>query len=282
MRHLIIMALATSFSLPVWANGTPWLPIPKSGSLSISHVYQDADEYFRGKRRVTPGFRGIEQNTTYLTLNYGLTESLAFDVVGGYSKVKRDDGMKDDGMMDTTVGITWRVLDEDISEAGWPSVALRVAGIIAGDYDTGTPHAIGDGGDGVEASLIAGKILSGRFALSGEVGRRERGNKIPGETFLNLSAYLLASSRITLTTQYHKTMADGDLDIGGPGFTPARFPEVSEDVDRISVGGSFNVTDQISLGLNWFTTLDGRNAADFDAILGTLSYNFDLYNPGNR
>ena len=58
--------------------------------------------------------------------------------------------MESDGMTDMTIGLTWRVIDEDISEAGAPSVAVRVAGIIAGDYDTGMPWSVGDGGDGFD------------------------------------------------------------------------------------------------------------------------------------
>lgn len=256
------------------------MPIPKSGSLSISHVYQDAEKFYRGKHLRRLPFGGIEQSTTLATLNYGLTDSLALDAQGGYSEVETDNGMESDGMIDTTVGLTWRVVDEDVSEIGAPSIALRVAGIIAGDYDTGMPQAIGDGGDGFEASLIAGKIIDGRFALSGEIGRRERNDNVPGETFLNTAAYVLVSPKLSLSAQYHKTLSDGDLDIGGPGFSPARFPETDEDIDRVSVGASLNLTNHFSLGLNWFKVLDGRNTADFNAILGTVTYTFDFYNPG--
>ena len=282
MRHILTFILITVVSTPVWAQGSAWLPIPKSGSLSVSHVYQDAEKFYRGKDRRRLPFGGIEQSTTLASLNYGLTDSLAVDVQGGYSEVETDNGMESDGMIDTTVGLTWRVVDEDISEAGAPSIAVRVAGIIAGDYDTGMPQAIGDGGDGFEASLIAGKIFDNRFALSAEVGRRERNDSVPGETFLNAGAYMLVSPKLSLSVQYHKTMSDGDLDIGGPGFNPTRFPETDEDIDRIAVGGSFNLTGQLSLGLNWFSVLDGRNTADFDAILGTVTYTFDFYNLGGQ
>lgn len=282
MRRFIAFLVAATLSAAVWAEGSPWLPIPQSGSISVSHVYQDAEKFYRGKDRRRLPFGGIEQSTTWVTLNYGLTDSLALDAQGGHSEVETDNGMESDGMIDTTVGLTWRVVDEDISETGLPSIAVRVAGIIAGDYDTGMPQAIGDGGDGFEASLLAGKIFDGRFALSAEVGRRERNDNVPGETFLNIGAYLVATPKLALLAQYHKTMSDGDLDIGGPGFSPARFPETDEDIDRVSIGGSFNLTNQLSLGLNWFSILDGRNTADFDAILGTVTYTFDFYNPGGN
>lgn len=282
MRQFITFLVAATLSAVVWAEGSPWLPIPKSGSISVAHVYQDAEKFYRGKDRRRLPFGGIEQSTTWVSLNYGLADSLAVDVQGGYSEVEADNGMESDGMTDTTIGLTWRVIDEDISDAGAPSIAVRVAGIIAGDYDVGMPWSIGDGGDGFEGSLIAGKIFNNRFALSAEVGRRERNNNVPGETFLNAAAYFLVSPKLSLSARYHKTMSDGDLDIGGYGFSPARFPETDEDIDRVAVGGSFNLTDQISLGLNWFSIVDGRNTADFDAILGTVTYTFDFYNPGGN
>lgn len=282
MRYAIPLFFITVISAPAWAQGSPWLPIPKSGSVSVAHVYQDANKFYRGKEKRTLPFQGIEQSTTFVSLNYGLTDSLAVDVQGGYSDVNRDVGPGDNGMIDTTIGLTWRAMDEDISETGMPSVAVRVAGIIAGDYDTGYPHAIGDGGDGFEASLLAGKVIDGRFALSGEVGQRERSNNVPGETYLNLSAYVIVTPRLTLQAQYHKTMADGDLDIGGAGFSPARFPETDEDMDRISIGGTLNLTDRVSLRLNWFSIVNGRNTADFNAIMGAASFNFDFYKPGAK
>ena len=282
MKRVFALLAVSSLCTSAWADGSPWLPIPKSASLSVSHVYQDAQKFYRGKERRRLPFGGIEQNTTWVELKYGLSESLALDVRGGYSEVETDNGMDSDGMTDTTVGVTWRVLDEHVSESFAPSIAVRAAGIIAGDYDTGMPEAIGDGGDGFEASIIVGKIFDGTFALSGEAGRRERKDGVPGETFVNASAYVLAIPKLTLVARYHKTMSDGDLDIGGPGFSPARFPETDEDIDRISLGGSFNVTERLSLGLNWFSTLDGRNTGDFDSISGTVTYTFDLYGLGYR
>ena len=282
MRRLIALLIIICFTATVQAAGSAWLPIPKSGSLSVSHVYQDAEKFYRGKDKRRLPFGGIEQNTTWVEINYGLSDSVALDVQTGHSEVETDNGMESDGLIDTTVGLTWRVVDEDISESFTPSVAVRVASIIAGDYDTGMPQAIGDGGDGFEASLIAGKIICNTFAFSGEIGRRERNDNVPGETYLNVNGYFFASPKLTLHTQYHKTMSDGDLDIGGPGFNPTRFPETDEDIDRISVGASFSLTDKLNLGLNWFSTLDGRNTADFDSILGTVTYTFDFYNLGSR
>lgn len=283
MKALTILPLALFLSLPAWADGSPWLPVPKSGSLNLSYVTESTKKYYRGKTRGNFGGQKLDQDTLWLAGNYGLTDSLALDIQVGRADVSaKAPALPDkDGFADVNLGVTWRFVDEDVS-LGAPSVALRVGATIASGYDTDVPTAIGDNASGVEASLIVGKILGGRFALSGEIGHRTRDNKVPDETFLNAKAFLVVSPQLILNAQYHNTMAGGSLDIGGPGFNPSRFPETSEDIERIGFGAMFNATPQLGFGLNWFTVIDGRNTADFDAVAATVSYTFDVYQAGRR
>ena len=67
------------------------------------------------------------------------------------------------GLYDSNVAVTWRFVDELISNA--PSVALRVGAIIAGAYDTGYINSLGDGGHGIETSLVIGRFGSRRRVL---------------------------------------------------------------------------------------------------------------------
>ena len=284
MKALTLLPLALLLSAPAWANGSPWLPVPKTGSLSLSYVSESAKKFYRGKERRNLPFQKIEQDTVWVSGDYGLTDALALDFQVGHAdvsgKVPSPPGPPDrDGVTDINLGVTWRLLDEDVNLAA-PSIALRFGATLSGDYDTGVPTAIGDDASGVEASLIIGKIMGGRFALSGEIGHRTRDNKVPDEAFVNAKAYLLVSPRLILNAEYHNTMAGGTLDIGGPGFNPSRFPETSEDIERIGLGATFSATPHLGFGLNWFTVIDGRNTADFDAVAATVSYTFDFYQAG--
>ena len=254
-------------------------------SSSANYVDQSADGFYLQGHPVfkdqTPPFLQIDQQTVWVDGVYGLSDAFAFDWRAGWSaantKVK---GPPDtDGIADFTAGFTWRLVDEDISESSGPGIALRAAAIFAGDYDVGQPNAIGDGGNGFEASVIVGKVLAGRFALASELGLRSRNNDIPRETYFNLTGYLLASPKLTLRGEYHLSRSSGDLDIGGPGFNAMRFPEVNEDVDRISFGGAYNFSDRMRVGLNGFSVIDGRNTSDFDAVAATFTYGFDAYIP---
>ena len=266
------------------ADGSPWLPIPKSGSIGLSYVSEDAETFYRGERNVDLPFGGLEQQSLYLSADYGLMDSIALDLRAVHVSVSGDapspPGPPDqDGWADINFGATWRFLDEYVDPAA-PSVALRIAYTVAGDYEAALPTSAGDGADAIEASLIAGKIFDNHFALSAEIGYRNRSDDVPNETFINAKAFVVVGERWILNAQLHKTLAAGNLDIGGEGFSPARFPETTEDVERFGVGADFSLTPKINLGLNWFKVTDGRNTAEFDTIAATATYRFDLYGAG--
>ena len=304
LSHLPAWATAlavAALSPPALADGSVWLPAPGSGSVTVSYVSQTADNMWVGEQGPMPiPFKGLEQTTLLFDGTYGLSDALALDASVGSSEVSPTHGrpipISTDGRTDLNVGLTWRFLDEVVSDG--PSVAVRLGAILAGDYEAGGagpvevmgnaarvgagPTAIGDGADGFELSVIVGKIFGDRLALSGELGTRNRGSGVPRETFVNLDAYLIAGSRLVLGGQYHNQASSGDLDIGpppGPGAHGTywyRFPHVAEDVNRLSLGGTFTFNDQLSVGLHWFNVLDGRNTAEFEAVGGTLTYNFGL------
>jgi len=281
MKSLLCLPIIFLISAPAWTAGSPWLPIPKSGFVQLSYLTESAEEYYRGNTLVAASFQQIDQDTIWLDADYGWTDNLALDFQIGYSDVSTEAAWPPDrdGITDISLGVTWRVLDEYIN-LNAPSVALRLGATIGGGYDVGGPTDIGDDANGIDVSVIVGKIIGNWAALSGEIGCRTRDSNVPHETFLNAQAYLFASSQVTLRAQYYNAMASGSLDIGGPGFSPSRFPETVEDVERIGLGAIFNASPKLALGLHWFNVIDGRNTADFDTIAATFSYTFDLHRSG--
>ncbi len=284
IKYLFVIffgALSAGFAT---ADGSPWLPIPKSGTLGLSYVSEDAETFYRGEQNVDLPFGGLEQQSIYLSASYGLIDNIALDLQAAHVSVSGDapspPGPPDeDGWSDVGLGATWRFLDEHANPSV-PSMALRVGYTAAGDYTSTLPTSVGDGADAIEASFILGKIFDNRFALSAEIGHRSRSDDVPNETFVNFKAFVLVSERWILNAQMHQTRASGNLDIGGPGFSPDRFPETTEDIERFGIGAEFNVTPELGLGLNWFKVTDGRNTAEFDTIAATVTYRFDLYGAG--
>ena len=262
----------------IYANGTVWLPAPGAGSVTASYISQSADDFWHlvdGQMAHTPFPPGLEQTTTFISGTYGLSDAWALDAQVGVSEASNKANPAPhptlDGRTDLSVGVTWRFADEVLSDG--PSMAVRFGAILAGDYETHWPTAIGEEADGVELSGIIGKVFGDRLALSAEVGTRNRSSDIPQETFMNFDAHLIASQNLVLSANYHVQDSAGDQDIHGPGFTRFVLPFVAEDVNRISFGGTLSF-DRVSVGVRFFDVVDGRNAADFDAVSGSFTYNF--------
>lgn len=265
------------------ANGTAWLAEPGSGYTSLSFVMQTADEYYRSKSRgATPRGADLSQGTLWLTTNYAVSDSWAVDATVGWA---RSDFLvapmipttmaNFTGLVDTKVGVTWRVNDELSSDH--PSVALRCGAVLAGDYETGHINSLGDGANGYEASVIVGEFVNDRLGLQAEVGFRWRGNKVPNESFATVSGVWLLGENLSLGLDYRLVDAQSGLDIGGTGFSPPRFPEVEEDIEMISGSLYYAVNERFSFSIFHAAVVDGRNTPHSTVYGGAVSYTFGTY-----
>ncbi len=284
---LLAAAVGTSFAAaPVAAQSSPWLPAPGAGDITISYVSQEATEFYRQtEKRPTPGGgNNLEQQTLWVNGRYGLTDAWALDFQVGTAESTFPAGPNPpfppkenlSGLVDVSAGIVWRMSDE-LTGSG-ASTALRLGVIVAGDYTTGYISSLGDGGDGAELSFIAGKLVGDRVSLLGEVGYRNRSSNVPADVFLNLSAGTTLGSRVGLNVDYRMNDAESSgLDIGVPPFSPARFPELEEDVQLLLGTLSFALNHRTNLGLTYGTVLDGRNTAASDVVSLSLGFSFDTY-----
>ena len=285
-RYLSIIAAALAVAAvgtsPAFGGGSPWLPAPGGGSLTLSFVSQSATEFYRAaEKRPTPGGGAtLGQQTMWVDLTYGLADSVALDFRAGGAKSSFITGAgiptpqeSFSGATDIRAGIVWRAVDEVVSSA--PTIAFRAGVIKAGGYETGYINSLGDGGNGVEVSAMMGKFLRNIFAISGEFGYRYRNNNIPSNIFANLSAGVLVANRLGLTFNYAVDDARSGLDIGGPGFSPSRFPELQEDIHLVGPAVSLSVTDRVSIGGSFGKVVRGRNTAAANLFSMSLGYAFN-------
>jgi hypothetical protein len=261
-KHLLAGALLCSAASLAHAQNAVWLPAPGSGSVSLSYVNQDADQFYIGGNQMMLPFGSITIDTTTLGAQYGLTDALALDAKLPFAK--RSSGLGDDSAVgDARLGLTWRALDE-FTTLGAPTIALRFGGIFAGDYETQRPDSIGDGASGYEGSVLIGKYLTRAFALRAELGLRVRSKDVPNETFYNLGADYTVAPGLTLSAGYTGTRSSGSLDIGGPGFDPSKFQQVKEERDLVSAGLTYAVTRNVALSANIGKVTSGRNTSKSD------------------
>ena len=289
----LLVTIMTAVGSPVFADGvSPWLPAPGAGFFNLSYVSQNATEFYRQEQKVqTPGpmpGQNLGQHTVWLSGMYGLSDEIAIDfrVGAARSYFGSRTGMGDpipptggrdkySGVADSNIGVTWRIVDE-LVKPSLPSIALRGGAIIAGSYTPGYINSIGDGASGFEVSALAGKYFMDRFAVSGEVGYRDREGDVPADFFLNVSGGVLVDN-IGLSVNYKLVDAQSGLQIGVSPFTPIGgvFPLLEEDVHFLSGTVTLNVTDTMNLGLSYGEVIDGRNTSKSKVFSATMSYMFD-------
>ncbi|MBL1278564.1 MAG: MtrB/PioB family outer membrane beta-barrel protein [Ectothiorhodospiraceae bacterium] len=271
MNRIITASVLMALSSTGFAEGNPWLLTPGDVDINISYVNQDADSFYLADKETDID---IVQNTVWLGVKYGISDDLALDFKTGYAKNKFKGASDVSDRTDSTLGLTWRFNDEFISDNNYPSAALRFAIIAAGSYDVGTVNAIGDGASGFETSLLLGRAITDKFAVSGEIGYRNRDNSVPDELLLTVNTFYNVSNQFSVSAGYYYVDSDSNLDIAGPGFSPDKFPIVDEDSETVSLGASFQINDSMYIGLDIAKVIDGRNTSKNDITAINYGYTF--------
>ena len=275
----VLAAVTILVPVAAFAEGaSPWLPIPGQLSLGINHTEQSGDSAYIGGMKlplsaITGGAASkYKRATTQLRFGYGISDSLAIDATIGYGKVSVGAADSDQGVTDSVVGLSWRALDE-YERPGLPTVTLRGAGIFKGNYDGGRLAAIGNDQNGVELSVLVGKEVIRGLALWAELGVQDRSGAVPNARFVEVGARYRFAPGWSASVGYSDKKYGGDLDIGGPGFSPARFQEVRAERGVAKLGVGYAFAGNQGVALNLAKAVSGRNTVKDDQIVG-LSYTF--------
>lgn len=271
----LVALLGALLSQPASAT-SPWIPEQWDLQATGSFVYETFDEFYGGETLTDfpPGH--LDQYSTRLFFDLGVWRDLAFDLSLGFTGTQSSTIPGDIGLDDTLMGLRWRAVDEFEMEQRWvPTLSLRVGGIIAGTYDPDTfPAAAGVGGSGFEANVALGKLLPWGFVASSDFGYRTRSNDVPDDWRAHVTLSKTFFERLNLEAGFtHKQSIDG-IDLGDPGFTPARSPELREIYSNIEVGISTIDSRSFQYGLFYAYTLDGRNTGKKNIVGASVSIPF--------
>lgn len=273
LKHLLA---AASVLLPtaVLAEGaSPWLPIPGQFTLGASHTEQSGDSAYIGSTRLPlstitgGGASKYKRATTQLRFGYGLSDALALDATIGYGKVRVGGADRSSGSTDSVIGISWRALDE-YERPGLPTLTLRGAAILKGSYDGARLAAIGNDENGVDLSLLVGKEVISGLALWAELGVQDRSGAVPNAKYIELGARYRFAPGWSASAGYSDKQYGGNLDIGGAGFSPARFQEVRAERGVAKLGVGYAFAGNQGVALNLAKTVSGRNTVKDDQIVG--------------
>lgn len=280
-RAAILALLALGLpALSLAQASSPWLPIPGSGSVGLNYVTQRADSAYIGSTNLPisaitgGGAQRFNRDSYGLNLSYGVTDSVALDAAIGRGSVKVGAADSSSGQTDTILGVNWRVLDEYESR-GLPTVTLRAAGIISGGTDGARLGALSKAADGYGVSVLVGKQIGTAFRVWGGLGVENRNKGVPRATSFDLNGAYSITPQLALSAGYTNKKFGGNLDIGGPGFSPALFQNVREERETGRLGLSYAIAGNQSVALNFSKVLSGRNAVKDNQIVGVgYSYGF--------
>ncbi len=256
-----------------------WLPQEKEFIVTPSYVFQKFDEFWLGTTKVNPPWgSAIKQHTVSVGLEYGISKNFAADLTFGYTRsVAKFAGETLDGMMDTTAGIRYRVLDENEVKCPFaPTISLRVGGILAGSYKTSTilPHSPGDGASGFETSMLFGKAIGQTgFGLFGDVGYRNRAEGVPDDAFFSFGVYKQFFQKITLSFAYRDVQALSGIDISDPAFA-GRFTLTKENKKSLEAGIGFTDKHNFHYQVFGAMVIDGRNTGESTVMGTSASFTF--------
>ena len=278
IRTLVISTLAAMPLAAFAESDSPWLPIPNQASLSANHTEQSGDNAYIGSTQLPlsaitgGGASKYKRSTTSLRVDYGLSDSVSLDATVGYGKVRVGAADNDNGQTDSVLGLRWRVLDE-FEDPALPTLTLRGAAIIKGSYQGARLASLGKGANGFEAAVVLGKQLTPAFSLWAEVGGQKRSDDVPNATFVELGARYRFAPQWSASLGFSEKKFSGNLDIGGAGFSPARFQQVREERGVVKLGIGYAIAGNQGLALNLAKTTSGRNTVKDDQVVG-LSYTY--------
>ena len=196
----------------------------------------------------------FELNDGMLRLDYGLSRRFALDLTVGYTSAAtrswspQAEPQTTQGLMDTQVGVRYRLLDECEGDAWYkPTLTLRLGGIIQGSYDADFPMAPGDGASGFEAAVLVAKTIKpcgGGFYC--DFGYRLRDNHVPQTIFgaAGLSQTIQIHWFITSLSVYAGYR--GLYDLNGPDLTGSQVAGVPH--DYINLGYSRTAQEIYQMG----------------------------------
>ncbi len=270
MRRFVPLCVVLAATSVVSAQSA-WLPEPGRFVFNTSVVHQRFDEFYRGTERNPTPFGDLQQTTVFVGVERAISPRLAVDGLIGYASTSGTSasGLGEEGLADSHIGLRWQAIDE---RPGVPTVTLRVGAIVEGTYDVGTPAAPGDGASGATGSVLVGKFYQGsRIGLQGDVGYRAMFESVPNAIVGSFVAFK-SLSRHTISAGYRYDGCVSGIDIGSPGFTPARFPETREIFHAVELGWSYARGARGAWGLTLAQTIDGRNTDRKTVFVASLSY----------
>jgi len=275
MKKIIAAIGLLSAPAVVLADGSASLLPHATTNLTLSVINGSAGDFFINEESTDLG-GDITQTYVWFKARYGYDDIWEFDFRTGYAEAEFETNPEDESdIADTTFGVSYQFINEFELDNGLPTITGRLAYTIGGDYETDVIEAIGDGANGFDVSLLAGKSITRTVSLFGDLTFRQRNEDVADAIKYLVGAFYSTPIRgLGIQAAVGGIRTDSDINIGDPGFGVEQFPQTDRDQDLLIGGANYGFGNGFSLGATYTILLDGKNVPDTDVISVTAGYSF--------
>lgn len=148
-----------------------WAEVPDKGQFVVGVVYEESEAYHIWAGRAAHDVTwvssgedyGIDINQGYVALQYGITEKWAVDLnvgftTAGWRYFSNGKVVSTTGLMDTSFGVRYQIVNEAQSSSCWmPTLTFRAGGVLPGTYSQSMAFAPGTRSAAIEPELLLRK-----------------------------------------------------------------------------------------------------------------------------
>ncbi len=247
-------------------------------AVAVSTTREKYDEFYFGDVKkplsATNLDKIVTQSYNFYTA-YGLTNKtdLILNIPyittkGNQITDKKEVSEKD--FQNATLGIQSQFYQKENSNGAFSLTGGLSLSTPLSNYLTNVIYAIGNHSTQITPALLVQYKLAKGLFFNGQGGYSVRTNKVP-DAFVSAAKIGYAGKTIYVEGLISNQTSTSGIDIGGPGFTPARFPETK--VNTTNIGASIYVAG-VTLGAG--KRISGRNAGLPGYYTIGLAYTFKL------
>ena len=236
-------------------------------AVALSYTRESFDEFYLGTQKTPIAIRKLDRiviESVNLYAAYGVSDKLDVVVNLPYisSQSRRLDSdmkVRERNLQNAAAVVQWHAYRAPcrggtLSATGAVGVSTPLSG-----YSTNLIYGIGNQSSHLNPSLLLQYQFANGLFATGQSGYSFRSHLVPDAVLLAakvgyVGAHFYADASLT-----NQTSTSG-IDIGGPGFTPARFPETRVNTTNLGISVYAPVAGPVGLSVSGGTRLDGRNA----------------------
>jgi hypothetical protein len=231
-------------------------------AVAVSTTREKFDEFYLGDEKSSITIRKLDKIITQsfnLYAAYGLTDKMSVIINIPYiitesHRLSDNQKVGEKNFQNAALVIQQKLLQKENKKGIFSVTAGLGFSTPLSNYATNLIYSIGNQSTHINPSgLVQYKLANGLFA-NAQAGYSLRTNKVP-DAVLSAAKIGFAGKLVYVEAWINNQTSTSGIDIGGPGFTPERFPETR--VNTTNIGASIFVAG-VTVGAG--KRLAGRNA----------------------